>query len=827
MPNLLKLLFVTVFCIGVSNLKAQRFVEYTDSLAGKFISVLRTNKKEKILVQTNKWYYAAGEDLWMKALIVNELSHKYFSHSKTLFVELVNEQDTAVAQLILNIPGQQTEGYIRLKDSLREGQYWLRAYTRNMLQQHDTGSICVIPIFIMNSRFPATAKKDSAAAINSTAKTTLPLVNYFPEGGNMIPGTKSVVGVRATDESGKPLSVTGYIAEDNDPSPVTWFKTDSLTGLGKAVFFVSASKKYVAVTKWNNQLLKKDLPAINQFASQLSVKSQDENFINVVVSLGDSLYKKDIQTYLLGISRDSLCFAGIGTDMYEAFIPKKNFPAGIATLVLFNNKQEVISERAVYITKPAGDISIIADKEHYLNRDKVKLQIVTGDSLIHASLAALNVSVTDDNYVNEPEYGYKDVFVNEKDSVLAKNDLEMLTQPQLFTGGNYRDVTINDNGLSNKHSYFDGDSTITDIKGRIVNRKNQPVPNRVVTLYNTKQLNLFATDTTNADGAFTFRLLPYPDSIVFTLQVSNLKGNKVDEKIIVDIASPFPKFSTPLSLKRALPEDQVEEVHAIKTKHPESFVIGFGNGWLKEVIVKTKQKRTTYSKSKRVSNFSYVLSGEMIQSTNVNDASTAILMVPGLHLRGGFLTLGGLSSFGATMGDEPLLLVDGLRIAGGNFPKSPADTGAFLSFEATSSPVMEALSRISPDIIDFIEVLKGPEAANYGIYGGNGVILVNTHNKSNFATHIENYGSLQYLPKSYHRAPIFSMPDYDDPDVKSGTFKDFRSTLYWNGHIYTNPNGKAEVEFFTSDAKTTYTVTVTGVTASGEIIYKQVKLNSL
>ena len=244
MPNLLKLLFVTVFCIGVSNLKAQRFVEYTDSLAGKFISVLRTNKKEKILVQTNKWYYAAGEDLWMKALIVNELSHKYFSHSKTLFVELVNEQDTAVAQLILNIPGQQTEGYIRLKDSLREGQYWLRAYTRNMLQQHDTGSICVIPIFIMNSRFPATAKKDSAAAINSTAKTTLPLVNYFPEGGNMIPGTKSVVGVRATDESGKPLPVTGYIAEDNDPSPVTWFKTDSLTGLGKAVFFVSASKKY-------------------------------------------------------------------------------------------------------------------------------------------------------------------------------------------------------------------------------------------------------------------------------------------------------------------------------------------------------------------------------------------------------------------------------------------------------------------------------------------------------------------------------------------------------------------------------------------------------
>ena len=827
MPTPFKLLCVSLSCMIVFTIQAQNFTEYTDSLAGKFISALRTNNKEKILLQTNKWYYVAGEDLWMKALVVNELSHKYYSHSKTLFAELVNEQDTVVAQLILNIPGQQTEGFIHLKDSLHEGQYWLRAYTRNMLQQYDTGSICVIPLFVMNSRFPAKEKKDSITEKNKTATAQTPVIHYFPEGGSMIAGTKTIVGVRATDPTGNPLSVTGYIAEEDDKTPLTWFKTDSLTGLGKAVFFVSASKKYIAFTQWNKQLLKADLPVINQYACQLSVKSQDENTMTVVVSLGDSLYKKGIQTYLLGVSRDSLCFAGIGTDMYEVKIPKKNFPAGKATLVLFNDQQEVISERAVYITRPAEDVSIITDKEHYINRDKVKLQIITGDSVVHASLAALNISVTDDNYVNEPAYGFKDVFVNEKDSALAKNDLEMLTQPALFTGKSYRNITLNDGSLLNKHSSFDVDSTVTDIRGKILNRKNQPVPNRVVTLYNTKLWNLFATDTTNANGEFKFRLLPFPDSIVFNFQVSNIKGSKVDEKIVIDVASPFPKFSTPLTLKKKLPEDQVEEVRAIKAKHPESFVIGTGEGWLKEVIVKSKQKRTTYNKSKRVSNFSYVLSGDMIQATNANDASTAILMVPGLHLRGGFLTLGGLSSFGATMGDEPLLLLDGLRIAGGNFPKNNSDTQPHLNFENNSSPVMEALSRISPDVIDFIEVLKGPEAANYGIYGGNGVILVNTHNKSNFASHIENYGSLQYLPKSYYRAPIFNMPDYDDPDVKKGTFKDYRSTLYWNGHLYTNPNGKAEVEFFTSDAKTTYTVTVTGVTASGEIIYKQVKLNSL
>ena len=66
---------------------------------------------------------------------------------------------------------------------------------------------------------------------------------------------------------------------------------------------------------------------------------------------------------------------------------------------------------------------------------------------------------------------------------------------------------------------------------------------------------------------------------------------------------------------------------------------------------------------------------------------------------------------------EPLLLVNGAEVA---------LTGGV----GESSPVMTYLNNLNPKNIDFIEILKGGDGANYGLRGGNGVILVNLSNKS-------------------------------------------------------------------------------------------------
>jgi len=819
MSRLLKSIFILSFLFLALLSNAQTNIENTDSLAGRFISDLRASTTEKLFVQTNKNIFVAGEELWFKAWIVNSLSHKYFSHSKTLFVDLVNEKDSVVTQLLLNIPSQKTEGLIKLSDSLREGFYWLRLYTAT-IQKYDTNSVLVSPIFVTNKKFPSTLLTTPIVEKVKIISTKPPRLLFYPEGGEMIAGTNTSIAIKAVDEYGNPIQLEGYINDNIDSSALTWFKTDSTTGLGKISFFVSKSKNYAANFKWEKQLIKAPLPLINYYASQISIKEQTPTTLKVVVSQGDSLYQKGKQSYILGINKDSLCFASVGVDMYELNIPTSYFPAGISKLLLFNEAQEVVSERTIYITKPKEEFFISTDKENYLTRDKVVLTLYKGDSVLHPNFTALSVSVNDDNTVKESS----EITNNQNAALLepTKNydDLDLLTQPMIFKGKNYSKQSMA-NKIVVKQSALPIDTLFSTIKGRIVNRKKLPSANRIVTIYTNKGFYLFDTDTTNARGEFNFSIPPYLDSVAFTLQVSNLKGTKLDEKIAIDVTSPFPKFSTPISLKKKFPIDDPDFISSLRNTNFKDIYRGTGKEWLQSVIVKSSIKDNTYNRSKRVSLFSQIMTGEAIQKINATDASNAMLMMPGLHLRGGYLTLGALTSFGASAKDEPLLIVDGVMLAGGNGPQSNVED---LYMNLQSSPVMAEIAKISPDIIDFVEVLKGPEAAYYGTMSSNGVIIIKTHRMSNFRNHFEQYGTLVYSPASYHLAPLFNTPDYSNLDVKKASFKDNRSTLYWNGHLYTSANGKAQVEFFTGDVNTNYTISITGITASGEIIQKKASI---
>ena len=302
------------------------------------------------------------------------------------------------------------------------------------------------------------------------------------------------------------------------------------------------------------------------------------------------------------------------------------------------------------------------------------------------------------------------------------DELALLTQPMIFKGKKYSKEAIANKAVI-QQANLPVDTLFSNIKGRIINKKKLAVANRIVTLYANKRFSIFDTDTTNARGEFTFTVPPYLDSVAFTLQVTALKGYKVDEKIVIDVTSPFPKFSTPLSLKKKFSIDDVELVTNLRNTNFKDIYRGTGKEWLQSVIVKSSIKANTYNTSKRVSNFSQILTGEAIQKINPIDASTAMLMIPGLHLRGSFLTLGGVTSFSLSAKDEPLLIVDGVMVAGGNGPQS--DTNEGMSMDFPGSPVMAEISKISPDIIDFVEVMRGPEAAYYGARGGNGVIIIN------------------------------------------------------------------------------------------------------
>ncbi len=809
-----RLLLLSIFFVTFGKLSAQTLFNDVDTIAGELIKAIQKDKSEKVIVQTNKWYYTAGEDLWLKAWIINNVSNKFYSHSKNLFVDIVNERDTAIAQLLLHIPSEHTEGYIRLSDSIPEGHYWLRAYTSSMLKSK-LNAIFVKPLYIINPKYASKLGIDNRTSNGNASINNDTIVSFYPEGASVITGINSVFGVKAVNQNGRPIGLKGYVKDNTDSSVITWFNTDPYTGLGKFSFYVWKTKKYTSHIQLFKKTLIDTLPDSDPYGSQISIKQESPINYRVVISQGDSLYRNGIVSYLLGVSKDSICFAGVGKDMYELNVPKKYFPAGEARLLLLNSQRKILSERSIYITKPDENLKIISDKQYYAAREKVTMQLLVGDSVSHPVFAALSMAITDDSIVKDPIYE-DGPLVNLTDTNAALNDLIMLTKQPIYASKSID--KINDQIDQTTYS-TNNEIEFENIEGKVLNRKKIPVPNRIITLYTNKKINLFDTDTTNLQGKFSFKIPLHYDSIPFTLQVSNLNGKILDEKIIIDLQSKFPNISTPKQLKHKITPQQIALVAKFRKVKLDSAFVRTGKEWLKDVIVKTTIKANSYNTSKRISNFSKVITGEEIQKMTNSDASNAMLMIPGLHFRNGFLTLGGITSFNApSPKDEPLLIVDGV-MTGGSF-----DPGSDSEMHINSSPLLEELSKIPADIIDFIEVLKGPEAAFYGTRSSNGVIIVNTHRVSNFRNHLENYGTIQYNSKSYHLVPNFSAPDYNDLFVKSSVIHDNRSTIYWNGHIYTNSKGKATVSFYTSDSKSNYTVTVTGLTVTGELIDKQIKI---
>ncbi len=89
------------------------------------------------------------------------------------------------------------------------------------------------------------------------------------------------------------------------------------------------------------------------------------------------------------------------------------------------------------------------------------------------------------------------------------------------------------------------------------------------------------------------------------------------------------------------------------------------------------------------------------------DLADFLRRVPGVNITGSGnnqrVTIRGISSI--TSGIEPLFLIDGL-IAGTSY--------------------MEVNNRINVRDIDYVRVLKGSDAAIYGVRGGNGVVMIVT-----------------------------------------------------------------------------------------------------
>lgn len=102
------------------------------ALIKKLETYIEANPQEKIHIHLDKPYYAIGDDIWVKAYVMDAHTSAPSTTSSAVYIELINEKDSLKQQLKLPVISGLSWGDFKLPDTLSEGNYRIRAYTQLM-----------------------------------------------------------------------------------------------------------------------------------------------------------------------------------------------------------------------------------------------------------------------------------------------------------------------------------------------------------------------------------------------------------------------------------------------------------------------------------------------------------------------------------------------------------------------------------------------------------------------------------------------------------------------------------------------------------------------
>lgn len=103
-----------------------------NKIAAQLDNWLSFHPQEKVYLQMDKPYYAIGDDIWFKAYVTIGSNHALSALSGALNVELIDDKDSVKQRIKLPVVNGLSWGDFALADTLKEGNYRVRAYTNFM-----------------------------------------------------------------------------------------------------------------------------------------------------------------------------------------------------------------------------------------------------------------------------------------------------------------------------------------------------------------------------------------------------------------------------------------------------------------------------------------------------------------------------------------------------------------------------------------------------------------------------------------------------------------------------------------------------------------------
>jgi len=761
--------FIAVIILFSTSLFPQS-AEWNAAVAG------RQNYSEAVYVRTDRDIYIAGERVYMKAWCFNTLTQKPSPLSRVAYVSLLDSLNNPVVQEKLRITGSAASGQIMLPDTLRTGIYYLATCTNWMKnfspELYSYKKISVINPFrdIDRIRTPERDRKTDT-------------VIFFPESGPLISGVENTAGFLSLDRNKVPVAMHGVITDENDSIICQVQSDDNGHGLFK-IHPKLTGGLYLVTTAGKPTGKSFSLPPVSDkgfLIAGVNTRGQNKNGLTIKSNDGfNSSPREEFNLIYAPLSLGPIT-KKINPGREREIIPDlASLPAGPALVMITDNDGNRFAERW-FINDKTGPVifHVLKDKAAYSGREKVKLDIVATDSEGNPVVCDMTVSIVKSFSLDEPGGSSPDEFqiagLTSLNSVSGSSDINdrlIFFHPEDNLENNYKA------GSPVKYLPEPDGHLIT---GTVMNTRNgEPIRNETIVLSFVGKTSLCRFSKTDENGCFKF-VTTEPGTREVVIQPLS---PDIDN-YYVELDNPFPdlfSYRPPETFR--LDTTRLEEINKA--------IIDMQVKRIYEPYLADTNKNKEFPQSPDFFGKpdNSVSMSTFIELTSLKEAIKEI--IPGVVTvkKGGKTVINSVYRFkNKVFFTNPLIIVDGVPVHN-----------------------HEKVLGIALDHIEKVDVLNlGYILSNVYI---NGIIDITTV-RGNLSEPLFDNTVFRQEFEAFQQLPGFPSPDYSTPEKRLSRIPDFRNTLYWNPDIKTDEDGKASVEFYTSDIKGTFTLLVEGFTRDG------------
>jgi len=754
------------------------------SIKDRFNLFSKSALQEKIYLHMDRSFYLIGETMWFKAYNLDGTTNRFLDMSKVAYLEVLDKENNTVAQTKFSMLSGKGNGSLLLPASVGSGNYKVRCYT-NWMKNFSADYYFETNISVVNPFAKFDPNPDEKKEVTYD-------VQFFPEGGYLVKNVESKVAFRAIGQNGKGIDFKGFVVGPDHDTLIrfqpgkfgigSFMLKPKATGTYRAVVSVAGGKEYIY-----------SLPEIQEQGYVMRVTDSTSNVVKVSVLTNQ---ESQATVYMVAHTKqenqivEKRVLSGNRTDF---LINRNQLGEGISHITILNEKLKPVCER-LYFKRPAKLLNVEASvaKPDFATREKVTMNLSASAGDIEPSNLSVSVYLADSiqslpqNDISTYLFLTSDLKGNvENPAYYLQNSTKETDQEldNMIISHGWRRFKWDQVFVSQATPYqhlpeFDGHF----IFGKVLKiSDNTPVAGIDTYLAALDFPARLYVSQSDRNGNIMFELRKFAGPKEITLQ-TNLSQDSLYK---FEINNPFSKQYSSATIPSFTFNKSLDEQLLTRSINMQT-----GNAFLPRMFLEKKQVLTD----------SLAFFGLPDEKYFLDDFTRFPTMEEVLreYVRG-VLVRRRQKSFHFRMIDkllpntfyttDPLVLLDGIPIFN-----------------------IDKLMELDPLKVKKIELMNSRYFL--GSMSFTGITSFSTY-KNDMAGFELDPRVLVMPYEGVQEQREFYSPKYDNQISTASRIPDFRNLLHWAPEVITDSNGKAQIQFYTSDQTGNYKVVVQGITKNG------------